>query len=346
MRVLLLCVSLLLVGCAAGDGPASGPEVSDADIGFAPRITPFDARLASLIDPKAEVERLASGYQWSEGPMWLPDEKALLFNDVPANTMYRWSRKEGARIFMQPSGLAEPDTAGIFREPGANGMVLAGPGQAIVADHGLRAVVMLDLATRRKTVLADRFEGRRFNSPNDVVRHADGRIYFTDPPYGLRDLDASPAKEQPHNGVYRIDPDGSVVLIDAQLSYPNGIALSPDGNTLYVANSDPAAPIWMRYALDSDGNVTSRSQFFDASPLVGENAPGLPDGMAVASSGEVFATGPGGVLVLSSNGELLGRIATGSGIANCAFGDDGSVLYMTSHRFLARVPTRARGLGF
>jgi gluconolactonase len=171
-------------------------------------------------------------------------------------------------------------------------------------------------------------------------------IFFTDPPYGLKDLNDSPAKELKFNGVYRIAQDGAVTLVDDTLTFPNGIALSPDERTLYVANSDPSRPIWMAYKLDDKGHVTGKRLFADAVDLVATQSPGLPDGMKVAANGYLFATAPGGVLIFSPEGKRLGRIETGSAIANCAFGDDGRTLYLTSDHMLARVRVSVMGLGF
>jgi gluconolactonase len=216
----------------------------------------------------------------------------------------------------------------------------------LLADSGSRLVARFDPVSKRKTPLVTHFDGHRFNSPNDVVRRSDGVIFFTDPPYGLKGINESPVKELRFNGVFRLDPDGSVHLVDDELSFPNGVELSPDGRTLYVSNSDDARPIWMAYSLDARGEVTSKRIFADASDLVAQNASGLPDGMAMADDGTLFATGPGGVLVFAPDGRRLGRIETGSKVANCVFGDDGRVLYMTSHTFLARVPVNALGLEF
>jgi gluconolactonase len=229
----------------------------------------------------------------------------------------------------------------VLREPGANGLGADRAGSVLLADSGNRMIARLDLASKTKTPLAKNYQGRRFNSPNDVTRRRDGTIFFTDPPYGLKELNESSVKELPFNGVYRLDVDGTVSVIDEELSFPNGVALSPDERTLYVSNSDPKRPIWMAYDLDGEGKVTGKRVFADASDLVGSRAPGLPDGLKVAPDGTLFATGPGGVLIFSPDGKRLGRIETGSAIANCAFGDDGRSLYMTSHKFLARVRLRA-----
>lgn len=300
----------------------------------------YDAALDNIIPADWKIEKLAEGFTWSEGPLWVEPGAYLLFTDVPQNTLYRWSAGEGVRVFLRPSGYAGPDT-GVLREPGANGLSADNAGHILLADSGNRMIARLDLAKKTKTPLAKNYEGRRFNSPNDVTRRRDGTIYFTDPPYGLKDLDASPVKELRFNGVYRLDVDGTVSVVDDGLSFPNGVALSPDERTLYVSNSDPKRPIWMAYDLDSEGKVLGKRLFADASDLMGPRAPGLPDGLKVSADGHLFATGPGGVLIFAPDGKRLGRIETGTAIANCAFGDDGRSLYMTSHKFLARVRLRA-----
>jgi gluconolactonase len=256
--------------------------------------------------------------------------------------MHRWSRRDGVSLFLQPSGYAGPPT-NLLREPGANGLLAEPGGTLLLADSGSRLVARLDLASKRRTVLADRFDGRRFNSPNDLARRADGRIFFTDPPYGLAGMQDSPARELPFSGVYRLDIDGSVHLLDDTLAFPNGVALSPGGDTLYVSNSDPTHPVWIAYALDAGGEVQSRQVFADAADLVATGAPGLPDGMAVAIDGTLFASAPGGVLVFAPDGRRLGRIETGGPVSNVAFGGDGHDLYMTSGSVLARVRVRASG---
>lgn len=307
-------------------------------------VHPESPGLDALIAPDAAIEKLAEGFGWAEGPVWIPaDGGYLLFTDVPGNRIHRWSEADGASVFLEPSGLAG-DTTG-FREPGANGLVRGRGDTILLADHGNRGLARLDLATREKSMIATRFEGRRFNSPNDLVVAPGGAIYFTDPPYGLEGLDDSPLKEQPVNGVYRLDPDGSIHLVDDSLSFPNGIILSPDGRTLYVANSDPRRAIIVAYAIDDSGDVANRRIFADLTAEVGAERPGLPDGMAIDGQGNLFATGPGGVLVFAPDGTRLGRITTGTAIANCTFGgEDGSVLYLASHNMLARVATRTRGL--
>lgn len=331
----LLCAALL-GGCAGGATLSGGERPAIGGL------TAYAPGFAAVVAPDARVERLADGFTWAEGPAWIADGAYLLFTDVPENRIHRWSETTGLSVFLEPSGYAGSDTAAL-REAGANGLCVEPAGTVLMADSGSRSVERLDLATKTKTTLARDFEGRRFNSPNDVVRGRDGAIFFTDPPYGLKDLDDSPVKELSFNGVYRLDADGRVHLLDDGLTRPNGIALSPDGRTLYVANSDPERAIWMAYALDATGAVTARRVFADAGDLVGNGAPGLPDGMAVAADGTLFATGPGGVLVFAPDGTRLGRIETGGPVANVAFGDDGRTLYMTSGSLLARVRLQIAG---
>jgi len=299
----------------------------------------FDPALDAIVAPGAQVEKLAEGFDWAEGPVWIRTGGYLLFTDVPANTLYRWSARDGVSIFLKPSGYEGRDLAGL-REAGANGLIAADDRTILMADSGNRAIARLALEDRRKTLLATQFGGRRFNSPNDLVRRSDGMIFFTDPPYGLEGLNASPLKQLDFNGVYRLAPDGTVTPIDRSLSFPNGIALSPDERTLFVSNSDPQRPIWIAYDLDAAGEPTGRRIFADASDLIAPTAPGLPDGMAMSADGHLFATAPGGVLVFAKDGRRLGRIRTGAAVANCAFSDDGRTLYMTSDHMLARLRLR------
>lgn len=300
--------------------------------------------LDRIIAAETAVERLADGFRWSEGPVWIPEGGYLLLSDVPANKMYRWSERDGLSVFLEPSGYTGSEE-GIFREPGSNGLIAGDGNTILLADHGNRAVARLDLATRSKSFLATHFGGKRFNSPNDLVRASDGSIYFTDPPYGLEGLNKSPHKEIAFNGVYRLLPSGEVELVDDRLTFPNGIILSPDQRTLYVAVSDPDAAHIHAYSLDQSGRPTSRRLFADMTELARSGLPGLPDGMAIDVEGNLYATGPGGVHIFSPEGVRLGRIDTGTAVANCAFGEDGKTLFLASNDFLARLRTRMAGLG-
>jgi gluconolactonase len=338
-RRFILSVPLLasLAACATAADAPSHPAIG--------RTTAFDDAFRAIVPADARIEKIAGGFTWAEGPAWVKQGGYLLFDDVPENTQYRWSPRDGLAVFLKPSGYDGPDLAA-FREPGANGLYAEAQGTLLVADSGDRFVARLDLATKRKTPLATQYQGKRFNSPNDVVRRRDGAVFFTDPPYGLKGIEESPSRELPFSGVYRIDADGSVHLLDDSLHFPNGVALSPDGKTLYVSNSDPSNPVWIAYALDARGDAVGRRVFADASDLVAAGAAGLPDGLTVAADGRLFAAGPGGVIVFDPDGRRLGRIETGDVVSNCEFGDDGRTLYMTSHTFVARVRVNATGLGF
>lgn len=340
--VLAAASGLAVTACATGpEAAAPGNAMSYPAIG---RIRRLDPALDAVIAPGAVVEQLADGFSWSEGPVWIHDGDYLLFSDVPENRIHRWSEADGLSLFMSPSGwVGAPDPA--LREGGSNGLFPAGRGAILMADSGTRAVSRLTLATKAKTVLAERYQGKRFNSPNDVVLSKTGAVFFTDPPYGLKDDDRSAVKELAFNGVYRIAPDGGVTLLDDSLTRPNGIALSPDERTLYVAVSDPAAAILYAYDLNAAGAVSNRRVLSDMTAQVGDANPGLPDGMKAAHDGMLFASGPGGIHVIAPQGRTLGVIETGGPIANCAFGGPrGDVLYMTSGNRIARVKTLTRGL--
>ena len=332
-RVLVRAVAQALTGALVLVGAAhSGDPIG--------HITRYDPALDRWLAPDARIEKLADGFTWSEGPVWIASGRYLLFSDVPGNTMYRWSEADGLSVFAKPSGYAGTDLSGL-REAGSNGLFADGPDAILLANSGDRSIERLELSSRRRTTLVAAFGGKRLNSPNDVVRSKMGVIFFTDPPFGLKDVDASPLKEQPFNGVYRIDVAGKVTVIETRLGFPNGVALAPDEKTLYVANSDPKRPIWMAYDLNVKREVTGKRQLADASDLLREGASGLPDGMKVAPDGTLFASAPGGILVMTPAGVRLGRIETGDAVANCAFGDSGRWLYLTSHRSLARVALQA-----
>jgi gluconolactonase len=302
--------------------------------------------LNALIAPGTKVERMAHGLVWAEGPVWVKDGGYLLLSDVPQNVMYRWSSADGIAEFMRPSGLAGGDLS-IFREPGSNGLIPGDkPGTILMADSGSRAIARVDLATKEKTLLATTYNGKKFNSPNDLFLARDGSIWFTDPAYGLKDIDKSPAKEQPFNGVYRLLPSGEVQLIDDRLTFPNGIALSPDERTLYVSQSDPANEVIYAYALDASGKVLSRRVFADMNAVAKTGVSGLPDGMCIDTRGNLFASGPGGLHVLTPAGVELGVIHTDKTTANCAFGEDGRTLFLASTDSIVRVRTKTKGLRF
>jgi gluconolactonase len=295
-----------------------------------------------LIDKREPIGVVADGFTWAEGPVWLADRGYLLLSDVPKNRMYRWMPgAHAASIFLEPSGGSE--TEGL-REPGSNGLKPGGPGFLLLADQGNRAIARVDLRSKTKRILADRFEGKRLNSPNDLVVGPDGAIWFTDPPYGLEGIETSPLREQPANRVYRLGPDGHLTAIESELRFPNGIAFSPDGHTLYVSNSDPKNAVIIAWHVSPNGRVSRRRVFADMTALAEKGLPGLPDGMTVDGRGNLWATGPGGVHVFTPQGRELGLISTGAAISNCTFGGhDGRTLFMTSTHVLASIRTKVRG---
>jgi gluconolactonase len=316
-----LCVGLLL-GAMAVPAATAAPSASSA-------------AFQRLVPEGSTPTVIANGLKWSEGPVWMPEDGGyLLFSDVPNNRIHRWSADGAQTLFLEPSGGAE--TKG-FREPGSNGLKRGPAGFIILADQGNRGVALLNLKTHAKRLLAERYAGKRLNSPNDVAAGPDGAIWFTDPPYGLEGLDASPLKEQRFNGVYRLDRNGRVTLIDSRLTFPNGLAFSPDGRTLYVSSSDPEKAVIMAYKLGTGGKILSRRLFADFTAQAKAGKPGLPDGMTVDERGNLWATGPGGVHVLSPSGHEIGLIAHEKPISNCTFGGvDGRMLFMTaSHQVLA-----------
>jgi gluconolactonase len=320
------------------------------------KIERMDPRLDQIIPKDAVLEKLAEGFDWSEGPVWDRKRGYLLFSDIPPNKVMKWKEGEGVTLFLQPAGYTgtQPTDS---PEPGSNGLLTDSQGRLVLCQHGDRRIARLDRLVKRTdkngpayesrfTTLADRYEGKRFNSPNDGAFKSNGDLYFTDPPYGLKDHDANPTKELPFNGVYRLAKDGKLTLLTKELTFPNGIAFSPDEKTLYVAQSDPKRAIWMAYDVKPDGTLGSGRVFADATAAVEAGKKGLPDGMKVDRKGNLFAAGPGGVFIFAPDGAQLGLIATGEATGNCAWGDDGSSLFINADMYLGRVKTSTKGAGW
>lgn len=324
-------VALLLVQSGTADKAATLGEIRR-----------HDPRFDELVPRDARIEQLATGFDWAEGPVWDRRGGFLLFSDIPPNSVFKWKEGEGVSLFLKPSGYTGSKARG--GEPGSNGLLIDRQGRLVLCQHGDRQIARLE-ADGSFTVLAAGYQGKRFNSPNDAVFMSNGDLYFTDPPYGLEGLNDDPAKELDFNGVYRLKPDGEVTLLTKQMTFPNGIALSPDEKTLYVANSDPKKAIWMAFDVQSDGTLADGRVFYDMTEWVGRRK-GLPDGMKIDRRGNLFATGPGGVSVFAPDGTLLGAIDPGEATANCGWGNDGTVLYMTSDMHLCRIQLATKGLGF
>ncbi|WP_426030355.1 SMP-30/gluconolactonase/LRE family protein [Caulobacter sp. DWP3-1-3b2] len=310
------------------------------------KVERLDPALDALIDADAPVEQVLDGFTWSEGPVWVGGKDGfLLISDVPANRILRWSPprggqgggqgggKGGGAVWLSPSGYAGPET-GSLREAGSNGLILA-RGGLVIGDSGNRCVSFIDLKTQKKTVLAASFEGKRLNSPNDLVLARDGAIYFTDPPWGLNGDWASPYRQTDYSGVYRLGPDNALTLIDKTIE-PNGIGLSPDGGTLYGSDRKSG---WVAWDLDAKGGATGRRSFVDraATGIAGG------DGLKVDSRGNLWASGQDGISIFTSAGRRLGIIRADDVISNCELAADGH-LYMSSNHRVLRVKVKARKL--
>lgn len=305
------------------------------------RIERLDPVFDRLIDQGAVIEVLAANrFEWAEGPVWDVAGKRILFSDVPRNMIWQWSQASGLKEFLKPSGYTgEAEFTG--REPGSNGLTFNKAGELVMCQHGDRRVAKW--VDGKFVTLADRYEGRRLNSPNDLAIRSNGDVYFTDPPYGLPKLTEDSGRELDFQGVYRLSAKGELTLLTKELNRPNGLAFSPDEKTLYVANSAPEKAILMAFPVRPDGDLGKGEIFFDVTATVGKQKPGLPDGLKVSTDGTVWATAPGGVLVYSAKGKHLGTLATGVATANVGFGDDGSTLYLTADKSLVRVRTKVKG---
>lgn len=334
-RVLAFCLALPLLFPVQTQAQDS---TNFPSLGQVVRLAP---ELDQLIAEEARIEVLSSGFIWSEGPVWIgaADDGYLLFSDIPRNSVMQWKEGAGASLFLKPSGYTGHVDYG--NEPGSNGLLLDPEGRLVFCEHGDRRIARMEFRGGKKT-LVDSYKGKRLNSPNDATYRSNGDLYFTDPPYGLPQRWEDPRRELDFCGVYRLTPNGELTLLTKEMSRPNGIAFSPDEKTLYVAQSDPERAIWMAFPVKTDGTLEKGRLLHDATDAVGK-LPGLPDGLKVDLKGNIFATGPGGVYIFSPDGKLLGRIDTGERTANCAWGNDGSVLYMTADTYLCRIQTKTKG---
>lgn len=299
------------------------------------KIEIYDEAALSIIDPNANLEILANGFYWSEGPLWIEDLQSVIFSDVPANKIYQWNEEEGLSTYLKSAGHSGAENINSGRGP--NGLILDLEERLIICQHGDRRIARLAADLRDPEpdfiTVADSYQGKRFNSPNDLVMDQSGNIYFTDPPYGLPE---NKTGEIGMNGVFKVSPKEEVTVLVDSLSMPNGIGLSPNEKTLYINQSDPKNPVLYSYEIAGDGSLKNGKILFDFKAL-SEEKKGLPDGLKVHESGNIFATGPGGVHIISPQGKHLAAILTGTATANCAFDTGQEHLYMTSTDRLMRV---------
>ncbi len=334
--LMFLTASISVAACGSSD--AARDDASPATTRTIGHVDRLDPEMDVIVPSNAVFEVLAEGHEWTEGPVWIPTLGMLLYSDIPQNAIYRWQEGTAATVWLRPAGYTGDAERG--GEPGSNGLALDAHG-LVLAQHGDRRIARLEARLTAPepvfSTITDRFDGKRYNSPNDLVIRSTGDIYFTDPPYGLEQGVDDPAKELGLQGVYRIATDGTVSLLVDDLSRPNGIALSPDQGTLYVANSDGDQPVIMAYDLTGDGGLTNARVFAES----------WGDGIAVDREGRLYvARGTDGVVVFAADGRQLGALVTGERTSNGTFGDDGSTLYVTSDMYLVRMRLLTTGVGF
>jgi len=343
----------------AANGPLSNPPanyiwIRSATLDFykrgrignsrevATQIERVDPRINAIVPSDAKIEKLADGFTFTEGPVWVDDANGgfLLFSDPNENSIYRWTPDGQVSVYRTKSGYTGVNIGEYF-QPGSNGLALDGEGRLTIDEHGNRRVTRLE-KNGVLTVLADRYQGKRLNSPNDLAYKSDGALYFTDPPFGLPKVYDDPRKELLFSGVFRLK-DGQLQLLTSELKGPNGLAFSPDERYLYVDNWDVDKKVVMRYEVQPDGSLKNGKVFFDVTSIPGEIA---WDGLKVDAQGNVYVAGPGGVWILSPEGKHLGTIKGPELPANLTWGDaDRQTLYMTARTGLYRIRLSVPGTG-
>jgi gluconolactonase len=341
---LLPCIIIFIGVAVACNSHSTATEKKDSVVttpvvsGSPRHISILDPEGLNLLDTTATIEVIAEGYKWTEGPVYISDSDYLLFSDVPANRIYKWKQGKGASVYLEPSGYT--GTIPKEKEPGSNGLVIDKKGKLVLCQQGNRQIGRMKSSLNDprpvfETIVSS-YQGKKFNSPNDAVYANNGNLYFTDPPYGLEKGIKDSSKEIPFQGVFLLKPGGKAILVTDKVSYPNGIALSPDNKILYISISDGDNKEWTRYELNNEGLIAKQSVFYRISAEEGK-LPGSPDGMKVNAQGYIFATGPGGVWVFNPAGKVLARIYTGELTANCFIDQVHNMLYMTCKSFVMRV---------
>jgi len=326
---------LLFASCNTKDKADSYENIPNDSLTAKLTIEVFDSMALNSVDPNAPIEILAKGFYWSEGPLWVDELQAILFSDVPANKIYQWNEKDSLTVYLESAGHTGEENKD--SDKGPNGLILTRENKLLLCQHGDRRIARLDDDLKKPQpqfiTIADTYKGKKFNSPNDLTMDRAGTIYFTDPPYGLPENKTGAIGI---NGVFKVSPNKEVSLLVDSLTMPNGIGLSPDEQTLYINQSDPNNPVLYRYEIAESGVLENGKVIFDFRAFA-KDARGLPDGLKVHPSGHIFATGPGGVHVISPEGKHLAVIKTGKATANCAFDTGQQYLYMTTTDWLMRV---------
>lgn len=328
MKYVFILSLLITTGCMA--------QTSYKTIGTLER---YDDALDKIVSKDAKAEIIAEGFLWSEGPLWIEKQKMLLFSDVRRNTVFKWTEKNGKEVYLTPSGYTSSVPRG--GEMGSNGLTLDNKGNLVLCQDGDRKMSRMDAPLNKPEAkfitLADKWNGKRFNSPNDAVFNSKGELFFTDPPYGLvTGSDNDPAKETSFNGVYKVKKNGEVILLIDSLTRPNGIAFFPGEKQILIANSDPRKPNWYIYDIDGDKLKNGRI-FYSAAGVRGA---GLPDGFRIDKKGNVFSAGPGGLHIFNRDGKLLGKLVVPGPTSNCSLSADQKTLYITNNNQVLRFKLR------
>ena len=332
MNKVALIVCLFLAACN---------ETTKTDMKTIGTIERLDASLDSLVDPNAKPEIIAEGFDWSEGPLWIPEHQMLLFSDIPPNTIYKWTEKGGKEVYLNPSGYTGDTSRG--GEVGANGLILRADGKLTMCQHGDRRMAWMDApltAPQPKYVtIADNWQGKKFNSPNDAVYRSNGDLFFTDPPYGLEKNMDDPLKEIPFQGVFKATPTGEVTLLTDSITRPNGLAFLPGERTIIIANSDPNKAVWYLFDIGPGDTLISAGLLYDATEE-GKKEKGSPDGLKVDKQGNIFATGPGGIWIFNKERKVIGKVKIPESCSNIALADDDKTLYITADMYVLRLKLR------
>lgn len=328
-----LVIALLLLAAACSQ-PSKYPLTG--------HIEKLDPALDSIIDPDARAEVIATGYSWSEGPLWLDSVQTLLFSDVKENTIYQWTEANGVSVYLKPSGYT--DTIPRGGEMGSNGLTLDNHRKLLLTQCGNRQIARMLAPLVHPAPdfqpLATGYAGKKFNSPNDIVCNSRGAIFFTDPPYGLEQKEKDPKKEMPYQGVFEIKPDGKVVLVTDSLSRPNGICFLPGEHTLIVTNSDPQKPIWYAFDVDNNDSVTNGRVLYNAN-VFDTTLQSHPDGLKKDHKGNLYAAASqGGLWFISAQGKLLGKYRVDGPVSNCSLSADEKTLYITNNNRVLRLKLR------